>query len=860
MASLRRALVTAVLLVPLGIPASGAEECGAPRPDGWAVAEPAPFAAGGPLLTGFAMLPRHPDVLLVTNGTALQVSRDAGCTWTAAALPADPLPAPLSGGREILDIEPAPLREGNEAIWVLAQEGGVLGHPVVFRSEDLGGSFAGVSDGLPPAGTATALTAGSDGSTAYAVVDVPALGRRLYRVTDGRTWEPAAPASTGEFGYDDVAVDTLDSGQVFAWNTATIAVSYDGGAVFRTLELPGEGAIRDVALGQAPRGSRLAVLREDGHLYRSDDGGKSWTPRRVDPRATQAAAAPEVDVAAVAGEGVVTLLPAVFAPIDVSPSGVEPLDLALGLLPGGDVRVAGRSDVAVLGYAGRALPAGESGRAVVDLRAARLTVPVDPAILPARREVTLAPGETRVVDYEFDVPASPTPIEVFFLVDTTASMGPVIDGIREGLVRIVNDLAGAGISGQFGVAEVRDYPVQPYGEPGDLPYHLLRKVGPVDEELEEALAALVARGGGDGPESMTTGYHQLATGEGEVFDGALLVPPGDDAGFSDGVLRIVLATTDVPYHNEEDYPGPLLHDAHDTLVAHRINVVGLAANGGGHEHLRLTAAATGTRAPAPGIDCDLDGIIDLPTGAPLVCAVRGGLGLNIGSTRPGELVDTRGAAGIARAIVTLLRGIRDPALLTLSSAAPDVAKVVGSPAVGVDLKVPHAVPYRVRLSCPARRYGSRVDASLTGLARGVPLATSGLHVRCLPPEPLEELYLGDLPRPLAAAAAAPPPPPQLQPVHNVNPQGNPQGNPDANFQLQAGAAHQRQEQLQLALAHDGAVDLGRDQELAMVRRDPPAVLVPAAAALMATVAAAAAARTRSRVRPAYATGRRRRTV
>ena len=850
MPTLRRALLAALVAVPSAFSVSGAAECTpATRPDGWSVVRPAAFAVGGPVLTGFAMAGRQPDSMVVTNGAAVQVTTDGGCTWRPAALPGGDL-AVLDGERAVLELEVVSPRAGAPTLWVLARSGGPVERPLVYRSDDLGVTFAGPGLGLPP-GVPRVIAPAADGQTAYVVVDVPTLGRRLYVTPDGgETWNAAA--ATEEIAYDDLVVDTVRPEHVFAWTASALAESNDSGATFRPVDVPA-GLIRDVALSQAPRGSRLALLGENGALLRSDNDGKDWSRLRVDPRADQVAAAPDVDVAAVAGDRVVTLLPSVFRPVDASPLGAEPLDLALGRVGGTRVRLAGRVNEAVLVYAGAVLDLGDDVTADIDLRGAQVVVSVGPRLEPGRVEVTLAPGETRDVDYYLQVPAAPSPIEVFFLIDTTGSMGFVIDGIRQGLAKIVNDLGTAGIAARFGVGEVKEYPISPYSSDPDLPYRLVREVGPVDAELESALAELQASGGGDGPESMPTGYYQLATGAGDTVDGEVMVPRGHDAGFGAGAMRIVVASTDVQYHGGAGYPGPPTEKAHAALVAEGINVIGIAAAQGARGDLSRTAEATGTFAPRHGVDCDLDGTPDVDESEPLVCEITGGAAVNIGGD--GISVDTSGAKGVGSAIITLLRGLRDPASLTLRSSAPDVARVLGEATIPVDLKTPNEAAYRVRLSCPPARYGTTTRATLDGLAGGRRLASGAVAVQCQAPArrpPVVEPVEPPQPKPPVAAAAVPPAP--VQPVHQVNPNGNPQTNPNPNAQLQAGAAQQRQEQFQLALAHDGALDPTLDhEELAMVRRDPPAVAVPAAAALMAmAVGSAAALRRRNATAPALA--------
>src|SRR5207245_6159018 len=60
-----------------------------------------------------------------------------------------------------------------------------------------------------------------------------------------------------------------------------------------------------------------------------------------------------------------------------------------------------------------------------------------PAVLiPGPHSVTLRPGASVDVPYRLFLPRVPTPLDVMFLVDTTGSMGGVIDGLRQDLVPI----------------------------------------------------------------------------------------------------------------------------------------------------------------------------------------------------------------------------------------------------------------------------------------------------------------------------------------------------------------------------------------------------------------------------------------
>lgn len=270
-------------------------------------------------------------------------------------------------------------------------------------------------------------------------------------------------------------------------------------------------------------------------------------------------------------------------------------------------------------------------------------------VLPAADvEVELPFGGERVAD-RIPVDASPGRLDVHFSVDTTGSFGEEIDvlqsrledGIVDALDDRVDDVA-------FGVSRFEDFPVTPYGRPGDTPFELLTAVTTSDPRLADAMARLDSPlgSGGDGPESGAEALWQIATGEGLVTDDRIWIAPFEEAapgggelggvGFRERALHAVVHITDAPSHGPSDYEDPVpptheLEAAIEALASIDARVLGIATRApqdgpNARAHLERLARATGAvTAPTDGAcPTGIDGRRRTPAGGlcPLVFDVR----------------------------------------------------------------------------------------------------------------------------------------------------------------------------------------------------------------------------------------------
>ena len=206
-------------------------------------------------------------------------------------------------------------------------------------------------------------------------------------------------------------------------------------------------------------------------------------------------------------------------------------------------------------------------------------------------------------------------LDVFFAVDTTASMGGPIGNLRASLRdTIIPAVKKAAVKDAwFGVGAIEDFPVMPYGVPGfmppamdDQPFIL---IAPMTGDVMAAQAAIerlilpkflptiiAPRGaGGDMPEAHLEALYQVSTGEGLVVPGVANVPPHQGAGkggveFREGAQPVVVTISDVPSHTkdepddvcESNYAGPVAEAAHTraeteaALAAICAKVIGIA--------------------------------------------------------------------------------------------------------------------------------------------------------------------------------------------------------------------------------------------------------------------------------------------
>lgn len=267
------------------------------------------------------------------------------------------------------------------------------------------------------------------------------------------------------------------------------------------------------------------------------------------------------------------------------------------------------------------------GDGVTDLAEVRgtMTNPLDPAdTIPSGDFFVVlpyfGPHQARQLDFGTDISVA----DVYFLIDTTGSMGGPITNVQSSLTTIAADLSGRIRSVQMGVGEHKDFPFcddffgDCYGDGSDIAYRNHQVITDNVGLVQSALGRLSPSGGADGPESQVEALYQVASGLGGSWThsaGSWSLPRATCEIYPDetrrrigypcfrgGALPIVVLVSDVEWHNGPSgttYSGvsPAPHTfAQAVSEMNRIGArfIGVAVNGGGRSEMEEMARQTGS--------------------------------------------------------------------------------------------------------------------------------------------------------------------------------------------------------------------------------------------------------------------------
>ena len=890
---LRAVLVSAAVLVtavPLVSQATAPHlTCGVKQTGSW---ERIPVSAFQPVngisgstsdtVTTYAVERTKPQVVAATNGYTVKLSHTHGCDWsTAVTLSATPTGAMPFVGATSRIVSLA--LSGSRAMAAVQEGSGSASRPHVLVSDSgSAGSWAARDNGLPAQGAPRLLRAAADGRTVYLTISPTATGGDsggatggvvpglpgggpvdttptgfLYRSVDGgASWTlqtGAADLPGGGTGFSQLDIDPSDSNRLYGIVAGRLLSSRDGGGTFTAA--PGSGYTAVTATGP------LSVLAFDGSGgVVSGNGGGTYTRAPGPAGVTSVAARAGHSEVAIEINGALKLLDANGLITNVpAASSARPGSL-LGDR-GEQSSFHALSGHSLLRYVdpvpkGVVIPPQAIGDRTIP-------PPLPGTVTPAQRTVSIPVGQGSTEDFSLALPRNRTPLDLFFLVDVSASMQSYIDELKTNMQGIVNNLTAQRINLKVGVGTIGTWPAKgerPYPDtyayppvvdpshpdqtkPGPTyhkphPYGLIRAIGQTGPSLNAAIksveleteppGAVADSGGGNPHEGALLALEQAVTGSGiksEQDEASRLpvyseVAPGQEAQFraSADVRRVVILATnevfDTPYGTPVlpgDQPGsdprPDFRRTVKILKDNDVLVFGLSAGVSDVlGDLRKVSAGTRTFAPPGGVSCGGDPPEKLAAGAPLVC---------------------NNADGFSQVITRVLSSLvdRQNVRVVPHTRTPVLGALNGSALLGLDVKRPNTAPFQVRVSCVDVKPGTyRQDVDL--VLRQTVVGRARVNVTCVKSNAAL--------RPLPLTLANPPPPP-AQPVPNppvppvapAPPAAQPQVQPQVQTQVQiqplTAGAMQEQQELQLALALNGTYKeddpaFSAGQQMAMVDR------------------------------------------
>jgi hypothetical protein len=342
--------------------------------------------------------------------------------------------------------------------------------------------------------------------------------------------------------------------------------------------------------------------------------------------------------------------------------------------------------------------------------AAAGAVPAAPVVIQPDINVwTLNPGD--VVDETITVTiprhAGTARADVYFLADTTGSMGSILAAVQAGANNVLAALGALGVDLAFGVGNYKDF------AQGD-PFAFQHQVSPtsVAATVTGAVHAWSASGGDDTPEANLFALDRLA------------VPPGGAIGWRSASKRIIVWFGDAPGHDPictamSGAPAVTEASATAKLVAEGITVLAISTASPGLDD-DPTAGATGYVAQC-----------GAPGGAP-------GQGTRIAGNTGGAFVTGINAGNIVTTIINLvsgaISGIQNVKLVASASVAPFVVSI--TPAAGYGPLAgdrDHVLTFDVKLAgIPCRPVAQQIAGTIDVVADGTIVAAKKVQITVPP--------------------------------------------------------------------------------------------------------------------------------
>jgi hypothetical protein len=297
------------------------------------------------------------------------------------------------------------------------------------------------------------------------------------------------------------------------------------------------------------------------------------------------------------------------------------------------------------------------------------SVPV--TISPSVNDLHLTPGQTFTEDIHVTIPAVPPPLfDVYFLADTTGSMGNIIAAVKAGASNIMSTLHGIYPTMAFGVGNYKDFGS---GDPYCFQHQQTPDVNPGPPQA--AINAWSAIGGGDGPEGQIFALNQVAT--------------SPSIGWRPGSQRILVWFGDAPGHDPICAPQFV-----PVAITEAIAKSNLSGTG-----IKVLAISTNTGYPL--------GLDDTPTQGSYPCANAGvaGQGTRIATATGGSFAAGVNAATITNTIIAMITAatnlFNNIHLAAAGGTAPFVTSITPAAGYGpVSGSVAHDYVFKVTFTGP----------------------------------------------------------------------------------------------------------------------------------------------------------------
>ena len=122
-------------------------------------------------------------------------------------------------------------------------------------------------------------------------------------------------------------------------------------------------------------------------------------------------------------------------------------------------------------------------------------------LTPSPLVLTLQAGQSTTVNKSLHLDGLPARADIIVAIDTTGSMGTALANAKADAVQICTDVQAAIPGARFAAVEFQDYPIDPYGNAGDVAYELHTTYTSSCAAFSAGVAAMTLGIGGDFPEA-----------------------------------------------------------------------------------------------------------------------------------------------------------------------------------------------------------------------------------------------------------------------------------------------------------------------------------------------------------------------